>query len=394
MKTQLVIFGITGDLAGRKLLPALDSIIKTGNYDDLSIIGVSRREVSVNDIVGEYPTLTPRTDLFTMNLADAGDYTKLKAFLEAQETDQTLFYLSVPPGAAADIVDFLGEAGLNSARYKVLFEKPFGYDLASAEEFIARTGRYFAEDQIYRIDHYMAKEIAAEVLRVRRDAENHHHTWGNNSIKRVSVVATEKIGIEGRAEFYQQTGALRDFVQGHLMQLLSLVLIDKPGTRSLPEERLAALELIQPADPRKAIRAQYEGYSNEVGQPNTTVETFVGLELESRDPSWQGVTLQLVTGKSLSEKRSYIEIEYLDGMKDVFEEGKIVLENCRTLDAYERLLLAAIASEKDIFTTSSEVLRSWQIVAPVQKAWSMDDSIDLYRPGSRITLKNSIEIDA
>ncbi|MBN9398427.1 hypothetical protein BGO18_00335 [Candidatus Saccharibacteria bacterium 47-87] len=394
MKTQLVIFGITGDLAGRKLLPALDSIIKTGNYDDLSIIGVSRREVSVNDIVGEYPTLTPRTDLFTMNLADAGDYTKLKAFLEAQETDQTLFYLSVPPGAAADIVDFLGEAGLNSARYKVLFEKPFGYDLASAEEFIARTGRYFAEDQIYRIDHYMAKEIAAEVLRVRRDAENHHHTWGNNSIKRVSVVATEKIGIEGRAEFYQQTGALRDFVQGHLMQLLSLVLIDKPGTRSLPEERLAALELIQPADPRKAIRAQYEGYSNEVGQPNTTVETFVGLELESRDPSWQGVTLQLVTGKSLSEKRSYIEIEYLDGMKDVFEEGKIVLENGRTLDAYERLLLAAIASEKDIFTTSSEVLRSWQIVAPVQKAWSMDDSIDLYRPGSRITLKNSIEIDA
>lgn len=394
MKTQLVIFGITGDLAARKLLPALDSIIKTGNYDDLSIIGVSRREVSVNDIVGEYPTLTPRTDLFTMNLAEVGDYTKLKAFLEAQEADQTLFYLSVPPGAAADIVDFLGEAGLNSARYKVLFEKPFGYDLASAEEFIARTGRYFAEDQIYRIDHYMAKEIAAEVLRVRRDAENHHHTWGNNSIKRVSVVATEKIGIEGRAEFYQQTGALRDFVQGHLMQLLSLVLIDKPGTRSLPEERLAALELIQPADPRKAIRAQYEGYSNEVGQPNTTVETFVGLELESRDPSWQGVTLQLVTGKSLSEKRSYIEIEYVDGMKDVFEEGKIVPENGRTLDAYERLLLAAIASEKDIFTTSSEVLRSWQIVAPVQKAWSMDDTIALYAPGASVAIGETITLDA
>ena len=394
MKTQLVIFGITGDLAGRKLLPALDSIVKTGEYDDLSIIGVSRREVSVETIVGDYPTLTPRTDLFTMNLAEVGDYTKLKAFLEAQETDQTLFYLSVPPGAAADIVDFLGEAGLNSARYKVLFEKPFGYDLASAEEFIARTGRYFAEDQIYRIDHYMAKEIAAEVLRVRRDAENHHHTWGNNSIKRVSVVATEKIGIEGRAEFYQQTGALRDFVQGHLMQLLSLVLIDKPGTRSLPEERLAALELIQPADPRRAIRAQYEGYSNEVGQPNTTVETFVGLELESRDPSWQGVTLQLVTGKSLSEKRSYIEIEYVDGMKDVFEEGRIVPENGRTLDAYERLLLAAIASEKDIFTTSSEVLRSWQIVAPVQKAWSMDDTIALYAPGASVAIGETITLDA
>lgn len=394
MKTQLVIFGITGDLAGRKLLPALDSIIKTGEYDDLSIIGVSRRDVSVEAIVGDYPTLSPRTDLFTMNLAEVGDYTKLKTFLEAQEVDQTLFYLSVPPGAAADIVDFLGEAGLNTARYKVLFEKPFGYDLASAEEFIARTGRYFTEDQIYRIDHYMAKEIAAEVLRVRRNAENHHHTWGNNSIKRVSVVATEKIGIEGRAEFYQQTGALRDFVQGHLMQLLSLVLIDKPGNRTLPEERLAALELLQPTDPRKAVRAQYEGYSDEVAQPNTTVETFVGLELESRDPSWQGVVLQLVTGKSLNEKRSYIEVEYLDGTRDVFEEGKILPQNDRTLDAYERLLLAAIAGEKDIFTTSKEVLRSWQVVAPVQRAWSMDDIITLYAPGSRVLIDETIHLDA
>jgi glucose-6-phosphate 1-dehydrogenase len=392
MKTQIVIFGITGDLAGRKLLPALESIVNTGDHDELSIIGVSRRQVTSEEIVGQYPTLMPSTELFTMNLAELEEYRRLKAFLDTTEADQTLFYLSVPPGAAATIVDFLGEAGLNGSRYKVLFEKPFGYDLVSAEDFIERTGRYFNEDQIYRIDHYMAKEIAAEILRLRRNAENHHHSWGGNSIKRVSVVATEKIGIEGRAQFYEQTGALRDFVQGHLMQLLSLVLIETPGARSLPLERLAALRLIRPADPREAVRGQYKGYREEVAQPNTTVETMVGLTLQSSDPAWEGVTLQLATGKALDEKRSYVEIEYLDGTRDVFEEGKIQPEGVTVLDAYERLLLAAIAGEKDIFTTSDEVVRAWQIVAPVQEAWSMEDTISTYEPGAKLEVGDAITV--
>ncbi len=385
MKTQLVIFGITGDLAGRKLLPALDKIVKAGESKELSIIGVSRRQVEKNDLVGAYPELLPLTHLFTMNLAELEAYQQLKVFLEQDSADQTLFYLSVPPGAAASIVDFLGEAGLNSARYKVLFEKPFGYDLASAEDFIERTGRYFSEEQIYRIDHYMAKEIAAQLITMRRDASNHHHSWGKNSIKRVSVVATEKIGIEGRAEFYEQTGALRDFIQGHLMQLLSLILIDNPGTHSLPDERLAALKQVKPVDSSMAFRAQYIGYREEVGHPHTSVETFVALDLESTEPNWQGVQLQLVTGKALSEKRSYIEIEYLDGTTDVFEEGKLAIETLRALDAYERLLLAAMAGEKDIFTTSPEVLRSWEIVAPVQYAWDMDDDIVSYSPGADVS---------
>ncbi len=383
MKTQLVIFGITGDLAGRKLLPALKEIINTGEYDDLSIVGVSRREVNVAELLSGQPELIGRTSVFTMDLADAKAYTRLKTSLEEGEADQTLFYLSVPPGAAADIVDFLGVAGLNTPNYKVLFEKPFGYDLASAQEFIERTARYFKEEQLYRIDHYMAKEVAAELLRLRRNAENHHHHWNNQSIKRVRVVASEKIGIEGRAQFYEQTGALRDFVQGHLMQLLSLVLINKPGLKELPAERLAALQSITPADPTKAQLGQYEGYQDEVGNPGSLVETFVALHLKSEDPAWEGVDLQLITGKALNEKRSYIEIEYHDGSLDVFEEGKVLSSSSRALDAYERVLLEAFAGRKEIFTTNAEVLRAWQIVAPIQEAWNMNNEpLQVYAIGT------------
>jgi len=382
MKTQLVIFGITGDLSHRKLLPALDAIISTGDYNDLSIVGVSRRAVDVSELLKNHKSLVPKTSVFTMDLASLEDYHALKRHLDLAKADQTLFYLSVPPGASAGIVDFLGEAGLNTPTSKVLFEKPFGYDLESAKEFIERTARYFKEEQLYRIDHYMAKEVSMELLRLRKNAENHHYHWDNRSIKEVRVVATESIGIEGRAQFYEQTGALRDFIQGHLMQLLSLVLITKPGSQALPAERLAALRYIQPASPELAVRGQYKGYQAEVENPGSQVETFAALELESADPKWEGVPLRLITGKALREKRSYVQIEYSDGRTDTFEEGHGEPGPGKPLDAYERVLLEAIASNDDIFTTSDEVLRSWEIVAPVQRAWSMDTTdLELYAPG-------------
>ncbi len=386
MKTQLVIFGITGDLAGRKLLPALESIVSTGNYEDLSIVGVSRREVDVVELIKGQPALKGRTSVFTMDLAEAGDYSKLKTSLEKAKADQTLFYLSVPPGAAADIVDFLGQAGLNTPEYKILFEKPFGFDLASAHEFIERTGRYFKEDQLYRIDHYMAKEISAELLWLRQNAENHHHHWSNQSVKAITVVATETIGIEGRAQFYEQTGALRDFVQGHLMQLLSLVLMQTPTSLNIAAQRLHALEQLQPVATQKATRAQYEGYQDEVANPGSQTETFVAFATESNDPAWNGVTIRLLTGKALHEKRSYVHIEYTDGTEDVFDEAELTKRDGRHLDAYERVLIEAIAGRKDIFTSSPEVIRSWEIVAPLQEHWAMNhEQLPVYKQGSDVT---------
>jgi glucose-6-phosphate 1-dehydrogenase len=378
MKTLLVIFGITGDLSGRKLLPALSNIIAENPAQELSILGVSRRDANVAQLVLDTTRnqeLATRTSLHTMDLAEVGDYAGLKEALGTYNADQTLMYLAVPPGAAAQIVDLLGEAGINSPDIHLLFEKPFGYDLESAQDFLERTARYFSEEQIFRIDHYMAKEVSAEIIRLRRNAENHHHSWGNASIKAIEIVASEKIGIEGRASFYEQTGALRDFVQGHLMQLLSLILMKVPGElddNQLPALRLAALLSIVVALPEEALRAQYEGYQEEAQNPGSQTETFVSVTLKSDDENWQDVPLRLTTGKALDEKRSYITIHYKDGTSDVFEEGKVISEGHRQLDAYERVLLEAIAGRKMLFTSGEEVLRAWEILTYIQQAWAMD----------------------
>jgi glucose-6-phosphate 1-dehydrogenase len=387
MKTRLVIFGITGDLSRRKLLPVISEIVATGEYDDLSIVGVSRREVDVKELLADQPDLIGRTEMFTMDLAEKADYDKLSDYLRLGKDEQALFYLSVPPNAAADIVDFLGQAGLSSSNVKILFEKPFGFDLASAQDFIARTGRYFNESQIYRIDHYMAKEIAQEIIRLRSDADTHHHSWNAHSVAAVDIVASETLGARDRAVFYEQTGALRDFIQGHLMQLLSLVLMEIPhgfNPEKLSEHRLKALEQLELADPAKVMRAQYEGYQKEVGNLGSLTETFASIELQSNDERWQGAKLRLSTGKRLDNKQTSIKITYHDGKEDTFEEGKILRED-RIPDAYERVLIEAIEGRKTIFTTGPEVIRAWEIVTPVQEAWSMDNEpLTLYKPGASL----------
>jgi glucose-6-phosphate 1-dehydrogenase len=389
MKTLLVIFGITGNLSNRKLLPALSHILKDDQYQDMAVLGVSRRAVDIQQLVLDATAnqqLAERTSVHTMDLAELVDYQGLKQAVRAYDADQTLMYLAVPPGAAAQIVDLLGEAGLNTPDIRLLFEKPFGYDLESARDFLERTARYFQEEQIFRIDHYMAKEVSAEIIRLRRNAENHHHSWSNASIKAIEVVASESIGIEGRAGFYEQTGALRDFIQGHLMQLLSLVLMNMPAELdddTLPELRLDALRSIVVATSEDAIRAQYKGYAEEAQNPGSYTETFASVSLSSNDEKWQGVPLRLTTGKALDEKRSFITVHYKDGTEDTFEEGKVSDEGHRQLDAYERVLLEAIAGRKALFTSGEEVLRSWEILTYVQQAWSMSDTpLPVYEKGS------------
>ncbi|MGK2896627.1 MAG: hypothetical protein ACSLEY_03445 [Candidatus Saccharimonadales bacterium] len=375
MKTKLLIFGFTGDLSTRKLLPALRDIAATGKYNNLQIIGVSRRKVDIPSLLRQSvgsEDLVGRTTVFTMNLADAGDYQRLNEYVNVQYEEQLVVYLSVPPQAVMQIVDYMGAAGINTPNVKILFEKPFGVDRTSAEDMIARTAQYYAEDQLYRIDHYAAKEVAHALIRLRANAENHHHHWSRESITSIEVLATESIGIEGRAVFYEQTGALRDFVQGHLMQLLALILMD-PKNPSVPEARLEALRQIKVADPSQTDRAQYEGYDEEVDNPGSLVETFVRVKLESNDSRWQGVPLTLLTGKALDEKRSQIVIHYHDGSKEVFDEARAIEPIISPLDAYERVLIEAIEGRKDIFTQSDEVLESWRILTPLQEAWAMDN---------------------
>ena len=423
MKTKLVVFGITGDLSRRKLLPALDQIISTGDFDDLSIIGVSRRQVDVQalitEVLGSSSELSNRMSIFSMDLARADDYDALREHIGLQTDEQLLVYLSVPPNASAQIVGFLGEADLNTPNVKILFEKPFGMDLVSAEEAIARTARYYSEDQIYRIDHFLAKAMAQNIITFRARNAIFGHLWHAKAISRIEVIASEKIGIEGRVQFYEQTGALRDIVQGHLMQLLALTLLDVPAELDwdkLPELRMAALAQIQPANPELAVRAQYESYEMEVANPNSQTETFVSLQLFSQAEHWKDVPLILTTGKALDRKRTEVRIhfkKYSDSQTNCLVLGiqpnegiEIELYTKKpgydhqlerqqlsftypadvTLpDAYEQVLVDAMRSRKSLFTCSDEVLRSWEILKPVQDAWNMDSQpLKKYANGATI----------
>lgn len=418
MNTKLLIFGITGDLSHRKLLPALSKLVKTGEFKNLEIIGVSRREVEPSELFGDMSDLQKHVRIFTMDLADKAAYVHLKDDLKLGDDEQLLAYLAVPPSAATQIVDFMGEAGLNAPNVKVLFEKPFGVDLTSAQDMIERTAQYFSEDQLYRIDHYLAKEMAQNIVVFRGRNALFGNVWNTNFIELIEVVASEKIGIEGRGQFYEQTGALRDLVQGHLMQLLALTLMDIPTDfdwQQLPELRLKALEQLKPVDPAKAFRAQYEGYQEEAGNPGSQTETFVRLELESTQPRWLDVPIRLITGKALDKKTTEIRIhlkklyeaqsntivfriqpnEGIDielftkkpGYDRDFETRHLDLtfpEDTTFPDAYEQVLVDAIRGQKNLFTSSPEVLRSWEILAPLQRAWGMDDTpLSTYSPGTR-----------
>lgn len=415
IKTRLVIFGITGDLSKRKLLPALRRIVTSQSVGELEIIGISRSQLNIQRLVG--PKLESLSRGITMDIASLDDYRKLKKEILPKTGEQTLIYLSVPPSASTRIADSLGEVGINNPRVKLLFEKPFGLDLASSQDMVERTSRYFSESQIYRIDHYLAKEMVQNIVAFRSGNAMFRHLWGNRAVERVEIRAYETLGIAARAQFYEQTGALRDVVQGHLMQLLALVLMDIPSTLNwdqLPDLRLQALRRISPASPEQAIRAQYDTYKDEVGSSNSQIETFVKVDLYSDSLMWENVPLVLVTGKALDRKVTEIIIYFKTGHVDqsnalrfkiqpdegieidlfvkspgyerVYERQKLQYkypEDASLPEAYEQVLVDAIKSRKSLFTSSQEILESWRILQPVLSNWYFNDSpIAIYKSGT------------
>lgn len=363
--TQIILFGITGDLSRRKLLPALEAIVATGHHE-LEIIGVTRQSIHASELLKNFPSLQRVTRLFQMSLVEPEDYLRLHAEAERSAAVSRVVYLSVPPGAAGDIAEFLADAGFTSEKDKILFEKPFGYDMKSADELLRRTAARYDESRVYRIDHYMAKEVARTLLALRQDAARHHHAWSRDTVARVEVVAHETIGVEGRAAFYEQTGAIRDVLQGHLLQLLSLVLMSPPAdTDALPAARLAALEQLRLVATQDVVKRQYPGYREEVTSPHSQVETYAQLTLYSQDARWSGVPLVLETGKKMPTKKTCVRVIYLDGTVDEFDETEIVFAADTELkDAYEHVLLSAIEGERSIFIGANEVRESWRIVEP------------------------------
>lgn len=435
--TVIVIFGITGDLASRKLLPALANITAAGKLENISILGVSRRNMSLQKIFAgslvdpKYlytkPQLELATDMLHFDIGNQDEYYNLKEYLTAKQNElgseanlQVIYYLSVPPSAVLPIIINLGKSGLNTPNTKLLLEKPFGFDSTSAQDVIAKTAEYFDESQIYRIDHYLAKEMAQNILVFRATNVLFSSLWNKDHISAIDIIASESIDIEGRADFYEQTGALRDILQSHLMQLLALIIMETPNTLDwevMPQLRAMALKELLPADKDTTTRAQYEGYRDEVDNQKSTTETFISTTLFSTDPLWEHVPITLTTGKALSQKATEIRVHFkqkesFSGNTLIFriqphESVEIDIQTKRPgygrefqtskleftydelsnelPDAYEQVIIDAINSQKSLFASNDEIIESWRIVEPLQKAWELSSAdLKTYKKGSSI----------
>lgn len=424
--TILVVFGISGDLSHRYLLPALANICKNSEITKgLKILGVSRRDIDVDKLFSDdQKNLKKYTQIMKMDLGSGADYERLKekiVELGQNNPPQVMYYLSVPPAAVVEIIDNLGKAGLSGNDSKLLLEKPFGFNLDSARKLIAKIDEYFDEEQIYRIDHYLAKETVQNLVVLLGKNSQLKTAWDNSFIEKIEIIASEEIGIEGRVAFWESTGILRDFVQSHLLQLAALILMKPISNEAdfdeIPDRRLAALRLLQLAADQSPIRAQYSGYAKEVNNPQSKVETFVSLTLESLDPRWKNVPIEIVVGKKLDKKLTQIKVSFkktassspatlvfgiapnigtesVQGKKEAGPEAKsqklkLLFNNHQKFgelhDPHAILIVAAMCSNHSLFVSSDEVLASWKILEPLLDTWSEGArDLQIYQPGATI----------
>lgn len=437
----IVIFGVTGNLSRRKLLPALYHLFRQGLLpEDTRIIGISRQDLTPEKLLETVELCVLEKDnvcdpeglrrvkasLSTLKLdpGQPGDFRKLNDMLESLDATaprNRLFYMSIPASAYPPIIRNLAAAGLSGERNRLLLEKPFGYSLDSAAKLIKLLSEDFKENQIYRIDHYLAKETAQNLLAFRMHNPIFLPLWSGEHIRHVHIRAAETIGIEGRAAFYEQTGALRDFIQSHLMQLLSITLMDVPSDMSSPsihEAKQSFLEELEPADPHQAVRGQYNGYREEVGNDGSDVETYAALRLRHSSARWRGTEILLETGKGLDRKVTDITVEFrtpherrrnsltfriqpeegisLDlvvkepGFADRMEHAAMdfryhdTFRDRQHIDAYERVLMDAIRGDRSLFASDREVLATWRTLQPVLDAWDgSGHGLLSYKPGSQ-----------
>ncbi len=345
----IVIFGATGDLMNRKLLPALYQlmndrllparchILGVGRDATLTDERFRRQARDALEKAGLADTQKPRRwcdsclHFQGIGAGTAADYAQLGERMEALERagglrGNRILYLALPPGAFPGTIQALGESGLNRSRgwTRLVIEKPFGRDLASAQQLNALVHRYFAEDQVYRIDHYLGKESVQNLLAFRFGNALFESAWNRDHIRSVQITVAEDLGIEQRARYYEDAGALRDMVQNHLTQLLTLTAMEVPAAfeaDSIRFEKVKVLRSVAPIRDDAVVLGQYEpgkvkrrslaGYRQERGvAPQSATETFVALRLEIDNWRWQGVPFYLCTGKRLARRVTEITIKF------------------------------------------------------------------------------------
>jgi glucose-6-phosphate 1-dehydrogenase len=372
--STFVLFGSTGDLARRKILPALCSLFQKKllpqNY---RLIAFSRR--LWND--AQYRAfIRPSLVSFPKEVVEGfleqiqhvrGTFDNVSSFQTLAQiisSSDALYYVAVQPILYPDIIEKLGKAGLHG---KLLIEKPFGSDLQSAQALEALIEKYFLPEHIFRIDHYLGKAGLVAIESYRMKHPEFDARLNNTHVASVTCRIFESLDIQDRGEFYDLLGALLDVGQNHLLEMLATVLMDTTqGIESLPYTRAQALQQLIPISATTAasriVRAQYDGYRDEadVGA-DSQVETYVSVTTESTDARWRGVPLVLEGGKALAQKKSEIEIMFKDGTRHLFPMDLREEEN-----AHEAVLRAAWAGDTSRFVSLDEVLASWTFIMSVR----------------------------
>jgi glucose-6-phosphate 1-dehydrogenase len=348
MSTAIVIFGASGDLTSRKLIPALYALHKKRRLpDDTIIIGVARRKYSDDEFralmcaaVGDkqnesdWKAFAALLFFHPGDIDNAADYETLSAKIVGMKGDacNCIFYLAVAPSLYPAAIEHLGTSNLtsefNGGRFRrVVIEKPFGRDLDSCRDLNKQLLRYFKEKQIYHIDHYLGKETVQNVLIFRFANAIFEPLWNRNYIDHVQITVAESVGVEHRAGYYDRAGALRDMFQNHLLQLLTLVAMEPPAlieADSLRNEKAKVLRTLREIAPehsaRHTVRGQYAGYRQEPGvAPDSETETYTALRLYIDNWRWQGVPFYLRSGKMLSGKASEIIIQFRRPPTQIFD---------------------------------------------------------------------------
>jgi glucose-6-phosphate 1-dehydrogenase len=460
MAFELVLFGGTGDLTWRKLMPALFQAWRHGKLPaDGRILAVARDERSDADYRSlieerfaevesakrpskeEFAGFAQLLHYRRMDLSRPQDYAGLKTWLDARGASTQVLFLATSPHLFTQICSQLGAAGINGPQVRVVLEKPLGHDLASAQEINRAVSAAFSEQQALRIDHYLGKPAVQNLMALRFGNALFEPLWKRESIANIQITIAESIGVGTRGDFYDRTGALRDMVQNHALQLLTMIAMEPPAANeadAIRDEKLKVLKALKPftADTvaRDVVRGQYRGgsvggekvpgYLEEAKVPEgSTCETFVALRTEVQNWRWAGVPFYLRTGKRLAGKEAHIVVNFREvphaifagssranklviklqpedglelhllaqkgsGTSDLLAPVKLDLDFDKAfaterVGGYERLLMDALAGRLNLFVRSDEQEQAWRWVEPVLQHWATDgSSLKTYNAGS------------
>ncbi|MGL5169250.1 glucose-6-phosphate dehydrogenase [Edwardsiella tarda] len=460
---DLVIFGAKGDLARRKLLPSLYQLEKAGHiHPETRIIGVGRAEwdaEAYREVVREaldtflkerldealWQRLSARLDFCNLDVNDTDHFQRLAKMVDPQQR-VTLNYFAMPPSTFGAICQGLGHAGMNRQPSRIVMEKPLGTDLASSRAINDQVARYFDENQVYRIDHYLGKETVLNLLALRFANALFANNWDNSMIDHVQITVAEEVGIEGRWGYFDQAGQMRDMVQNHLLQILTMIAMDPPAdlsTDRIRDEKVKVLRSLRRIDHSNVrettVRGQYTagfvqgkkvpGYLEEEGaNKSSNTETFIAIRADIDNWRWAGVPFYLRTGKRLPNKCSEVVVYFKNPPLNLFSDSYQALpQNKLTIrlqpdegvqidilnkvpglehkhrlqttkldlsfsdtfhqehlaDAYERLLLEAMRGIQALFVRRDEVEEAWKWVDSIMTAWADDnDAPKPYQAGT------------